>query len=110
VCCAAALAQITEILDRDLASNAAVVGRYLMERLAGLPLVKEVRGQGLLVGVEFQKPIGKAVKHGCLERRLLTTLIGDRTIRLIPPLIATRDDCDQAVTILAEAVKAAESH
>ena len=109
VCCAAALAQITEILDRDLASNAAVVGEHLMEKLKTLPLVKEVRGRGLLVGVQFEKPIGKAVNHGCLDRRLLTTLIGDRTIRLIPPLIASKEDCDKAVSILREAVLEAES-
>lgn len=110
VCCAAALAQITEILDRDLSKNAAVVGQYLQDALRSLPLVKEVRGQGLLVGVEFQKPIGKAVKHGCLDRKLLMTLIGDRTIRLIPPLIAAKEDCDKAVAIIKEAVLEAESH
>jgi acetylornithine/N-succinyldiaminopimelate aminotransferase len=110
VCCAASLAHITEIIDRDLSGNAAEVGRYLMEALKTLPLVKEVRGQGLLVGVEFQKPIGKAVKHGCLDRKLLITLIGDRTIRLIPPLIATKADCDEAVAILKAAVLEAESH
>jgi acetylornithine/N-succinyldiaminopimelate aminotransferase len=104
VCCAAALAQVTEIIDRDLAGNAREVGGYLMEALKTLPLVKEVRGKGLLVGVEFEKPIGKDVKHGCLDRKLLMTLIGDRTIRLIPPLIATKADCDQAVKILREAV------
>ena len=107
VCCAAALAQVGEILDRNLAANAKEVGAHLMEALKTLPLVKEVRGKGLLVGVEFEKPIGKAVKHGCLDRKLLMTLIGDRTIRLIPPLIATKADCDQAVAILREAVEEA---
>jgi acetylornithine/N-succinyldiaminopimelate aminotransferase len=107
VCCAASLAQINELLDKNLTGNAKEVGAYFMEKLKGLPLVKQVRGKGLLVGIEFEKPIGKDVKHGCIDRRLLVTLIGDRTIRLIPPLIATRSDCNQAFSVLNEAVKEA---
>ena len=51
VSCAAALAQVNELLDRDLAGNAAKVGAYFMDKLKSLPHVKDVRGQGLLVGV-----------------------------------------------------------
>ncbi|MDY2596611.1 MAG: aminotransferase class III-fold pyridoxal phosphate-dependent enzyme, partial [Oliverpabstia sp.] len=64
VCCAAALAEVNELLDRDLAGNAKEVGAYFMEKLNTLPHVKEVRGQGLLVGVEFDDTIsGVDVKH-----------------------------------------------
>ena len=103
VCCAAALAQIGEIIDLDLAGRAARVGAYLQAKLKTLPGVKEVRGQGLLLGVEFEKPIGRQIKHGCLERKLLLTLIGDRIIRLMPPLIAAQEDCDRAYDILRQA-------
>lgn len=107
VCCAAALAEINELLDRDLAGNAKKVGAYFMEQLKTLPRVKEVRGQGLLVGVEFEDGIsGVDVKHGCLDRRLLITAIGAHTIRMIPPLIITEADCDKAVAILRETVEA----
>ena len=106
VCCAAALAQITELLDRDLAGNAKKVGAYLMEKLRTLPHVKEVRGRGLMIGIEYDAPVGLAVKHGCFDRKLLVTLIGDRVIRLIPPLIATEEDCDKAYEILKEASEA----
>ncbi|MGN1026285.1 MAG: aspartate aminotransferase family protein [Faecousia sp.] len=107
VCCAAALAELDELLDRDLAGNAKKVGAYFMEQLKKLPHVKEVRGQGLLVGVEFDDSIsGVAVKHGCLDRHLLITAIGAHTIRMIPPLIITEADCDKAVAILTETVKA----
>ncbi|MDR1921989.1 MAG: acetylornithine/succinylornithine family transaminase [Candidatus Adiutrix sp.] len=105
VCCAAALAQIAEILERDLPGQARRVGQYFMNKLKSLPLVREVRGQGLLIGVEFEKPVGKDVKHGCLERKLLVTLIGDRIIRLIPPLIAAEADCDRAYEIMLETLK-----
>ena len=57
VCCAAALAEVNELLDRDLAGNAKKVGDYFAAKLEKLPHVKEVRHQGLLVGVEFDDTI-----------------------------------------------------
>ena len=109
VCCAAALAEVNELLDRDLAGNAAKMGAYFMEQLKTLPHVKEVRGQGLLVGVEFDDTIsGVDVKHECLHRHLLITAIGAHIIRMIPPLIITEEDCDKAVAIIKEAVEALE--
>ena len=67
VCCAAALAEIDEILDNHLAENAKETGAYFAEQLYSLPYVKEVRGRGLLVGVEFTKPIANEVKHLAVE-------------------------------------------
>jgi acetylornithine/N-succinyldiaminopimelate aminotransferase len=107
VCCAAALAQIGELLDNNLAAQARELGEYFMEKLWSLPGVKEVRGKGLLVGVEFTDPIGKAVKHGAFDRRLLVTLIGDRIIRMVPPLVLTHEHCDEAYDILAMAASEA---
>ena len=109
VCCAAALTEVNELLDRDLAGNAAKIGAYFMEQLKTLPHVKEVRGQGLLVGVEFDDTIsGVDVKHECLHRHLLITAIGAHIIRMIPPLIINKEDCDKAVAIIREAVEALE--
>lgn len=109
VCCAAALAEVNELLNRDLAGNAAKIGAYFMEQLKTLPHVKEVRGQGLLVGVEFDDTIsGVDVKHECLHRHLLITAIGAHIIRMIPPLIINKEDCDKAVAIIREAVEALE--
>jgi acetylornithine/N-succinyldiaminopimelate aminotransferase len=56
--------------------------------------------------VEFDGPIGLAVKHNCLDRKLLVTLIGDRLIRVVPPLTVTKADCDKAIAILADSVNA----
>ncbi len=107
VCCAAALAEIGELLDRDLAQNAAEMGDYFCDKLKTLPHVKEVRYQGLLIGVEFDHSIkGVDVKHGCLERKLLITAIGEHIIRMVPPLIVTKEDCDKAFGIIEETVKA----
>ena len=77
-----------------------------MEQLHTLPHVKEVRGQGLLVGVEFDAAVSAPeVKHKCFEKKLLITAIGDRVIRMVPPLIVTEAHCDQAVSLLREAVE-----
>lgn len=106
VACAASLAQITELLDRDLAGNAKKMGAYFMDKLKTLPHVKEVRGQGLLVGVEFDDAVNStAVKHGCFDRKLLITAIGAHIIRMVPPLILTREDCDKAYEIIKETVE-----
>lgn len=107
VCCAAAYAQIGELLSRELAANAAEVGAYFMEKLRSLPHVKDVRGKGLLVGVEFDRPIAADVKHGCIDRHMLVTSIGTSIVRMVPPLIASKADCDQAFAILQAAVEEA---
>ena len=107
VSCAAALAEVNELLDRDLAGNASKMGEYFKSKLAALPHVKEVRGQGLLVGVEFDDTIsGVEVKHECLHRHLLITAIGAHTIRMVPPLIITEKDCDEAFDIIKASVEA----
>jgi acetylornithine/N-succinyldiaminopimelate aminotransferase len=106
VACAASLAQITELLDRDLAGNARAMGDYFMEQLKTLPKVKEVRGQGLLVGVEFEEGISSVdVKHNCFHKKLLITAIGSSVIRMVPPLILTKEDVDKAVAIIKESVE-----
>ncbi len=107
VCCAAALAQINELLDKNCAANAKEMGDYFCAKLETLPHVKEVRHQGLFIGVEFDDTVsGVAVKHGCFDRKLLITAIGEHIIRMVPPLILTRQDCDKAFRIIEDTVKA----
>lgn len=107
VSCAAALAEINELLDRDLAGNAKKMGDYFCAKLETLPHVKEVRHQGLFVGVEFDDTINSVdVKHGCFDRKLLVTAIGSSIIRMVPPLIASEADCDKAFDILKASVEA----
>lgn len=105
VCCAAALAAVNEMLDKHLADNAKHIGAYFMEKLRTLPDVKEVRGQGLLVGVEFNNVNSVEVKHKCFDRKLLVTAIGSHIIRMVPPLTITEADCDKAVGIIKAAVE-----
>lgn len=106
VCCAAALAEVEEILEKDLPGNAKEVGEYFISELAKLPHVKESRGQGLFVGVEFDGSINALdVKHGCFDRKLLITAIGSNIIRMVPPLIITKEDADKAVEIIGETIE-----
>lgn len=104
VCCAASYAQIKELMDRNLAENAKEMGNYFMEQLKSLPDVKEVRGLGLLVGVEFENTDAVALKIKAMEKKLLVTATSNRIIRMLPPLIITKEDCDKAVAILREAI------
>ena len=107
VCCAAALAEINELLDRGCAENAKKMGDYFCAKLETLPHVKEVRHQGLFVGVEFDETLNaKDVKHGCFDRKLLVTAIGDHIIRMVPPLILEKKHCDDAYEILKQTVEA----
>ncbi|AND83562.1 acetylornithine/succinylornithine family transaminase [Clostridium tyrobutyricum] len=107
LCCAGSLAEINELLDNNLAGNAEEVGNYFMKKLKTIPHVKDVRGKGLMIGIEFDSPLGKDIKHGCFDRKLLVTLIGTSVIRVLPPLIANREDCDKAYEILKSAAEEA---
>lgn len=106
VVCAAAMAQIDELVEKNLSENAAKMGEYFMNKLKDLPKVKEVRGKGLLVGVEFEEGISSAdIKHACVDRKLLVTAVGTSIIRMLPPLIVTEAECDKAFDILKASVE-----
>ena len=80
---------------------------YFMEQLKSLPCVKEIRGLGLLIGVEFEKPIAFEVKHRAVENKLLITAVRDSIIRMAPPLIVTKEHCDEAIKLLKKSVEEA---
>ena len=98
------------IMEEDgLLQNAADVGGYLkglLEReFAGKPGIKEIRGQGLMIGMELDKPCGALVNRAA-EAGLLISVTADTVVRLLPPLIFTRAEADECVGILAPLVKA----
>ena len=72
----------------------------------GLPVIKEVRGKGLMIGVEFTKDIATDVKYNASDEGLLITAVRPSVIRLVPPLNITKEDCDKAFDILYKVVKA----
>ena len=102
-----ALATLTTVLDEKIPERAARVGRHLVEGLralrAGAPAVREIRGRGLLIGIELDRPAGPVVDR-CREAGLLALTAGERVLRLAPPLIVEPADCDRALGILATAL------
>jgi acetylornithine/N-succinyldiaminopimelate aminotransferase len=97
------------IMEEDgLLENAARVGSHLKEALArelgGLKGVVEVRGQGLMIGVELDKPCGVLTTRAA-EAGLLISVTADTVIRLVPPLIITPAEADEIVALLAPLVK-----
>jgi acetylornithine/N-succinyldiaminopimelate aminotransferase len=104
--CAVACAVMKYIIENDVAGNARRVGEYLGSRLADLEakfgFVVEVRGRGLLWAIEFKKDMAEAVMLGCVEKGLLVNKLKPNAIRLIPPLIITKKDVDEAIGILQE--------
>jgi 4-aminobutyrate aminotransferase len=115
----AALATI-ELLEQELVDNAARVGEHLMSRIREWPFrfrhVGDVRGLGLMIGIEFVKdPASKerfpelrdAVERMAFERGVLVLGCGPNNIRLCPPLVVTRDQADFAVDTLEECIAAA---
>ena len=106
--CAAGLATFAAIEQERLLENAAVVGAHLKSglaaALAGTPGVVEIRGQGLMIGVELEKPCGVLVGRA-LDAGLLINVTRDRVVRLLPPLILTKEEADQIITILAPLIQ-----
>ena len=102
VTCAAACA-VLDALDEGLLAHVRELGARLTAGLAALPGVLEVRGLGLLVGCELDRPAGP-LAAACLERGLVVGTAGERVLRLTPPLVATAKDVDLALATLAEAL------
>lgn len=102
--CAAGLAAMEYLLHEGVIENAARVGAYFKERLVQLsgrfPFIREVRGLGLMLGVELSIE-GKEIVGKCQERGLLINCVDGHILRFIPPLIITQADVDGAVAILA---------
>ena len=122
VACAAAVATIRAIRDERMLENASTRGQQLMAGLGQLreehERIGDVRGLGLMVGVEFTGPDGspdkataKAVVRNCLDERLLLLTCGpwDNTVRLIPPLMVSQREIGEGLEILAKALKRAQA-
>lgn len=101
--CAAALAACTELLTPRMLAHVVRVGSYLREGLARMAVkykvVKEVRGMGLMWGIELSKP-GMDLYKACLRRGLIINCTANTVLRIVPPLVITEADCDRALAII----------
>jgi acetylornithine/LysW-gamma-L-lysine aminotransferase len=101
--CAAALAALTVIEEEDLPGQAAAKGAYLIEQLKKLksPAIREVRGLGLMVGIELKQKVAPYIK-ALQAKRILVLNAGMTVVRLLPPLVISYEQIDQLVSALAD--------
>jgi 4-aminobutyrate aminotransferase len=104
VACAAALATL-DLVESGMAANATTVGDHLMQRLRELASrhrnIRDVRGRGLMIGVEFPThDDAEALEQACFRRGLLVLTCGESSVRIAPPLVVTIEQADVAIQIL----------
>ena len=101
--CAAGLAALTAIEEEDLAGQAAEKGAYLMDKLHKIdsPVVREVRGMGLMVGIELKQKVAPYLK-ALQDRHVLALNAGMTVLRLLPPLVISFEQLDQLVVTLED--------
>ena len=106
LCTAAGAAAMKLVEDRKLVERAAAKGEQIMQAIrdARLVCVKEVRGKGLMIGIEVDKPASEVFK-ACMARGLLICYAGKTVLRLAPPLITPDEDIDKALAILIDVLK-----
>ena len=104
--CAAAIAVLDVMKQDGLVENAAKVGAYLMEELKKFPQIKEVRGQGLMIGMEFDEPIKDIRRCLLFEQKVFTGVSGTNVIRLLPPLCLTMAEADEFLKRFKQALRA----
>ena len=107
--CAAALAVLDVIENEHLVENAARVGAHLLDKLKAMPGIKEVRGQGLMIGVEFDHDI-KAMRQRLVhDEHVFTGAAGTSILRLLPPLTLTLAEADDFVDRLNRVLSASRA-
>lgn len=106
--CAAALATLEVVEEQNLCQQAAEIGAFIRDglsnQLAGTAGVVQVRGAGLMIGVELDRPCGDLVKLA-LAQGLIINVTADSVVRLLPPLVMKRDEAQQVVDMLAPLIK-----
>lgn len=98
--CAGALAVLDIIEQEGLVENAATVGAFLLEELKKIDGIKEVRGRGLMIGMEFEQPIKEIRTRLLFEQKVFTGVAGTHTIRLLPPLCLSMEQAQDFLSRL----------
>lgn len=103
--CAGAIAVLDILKAEHLVENAAHVGSYLLQELKGWERIKEVRGRGLMIGLEFDEPIKEIRQRLLFKEHVFTGVAGTNTIRLLPPLCLTKAEADMFLERFERALK-----
>ena len=102
--CAAAIAVLDIFEQENLVENARKVGEYLMNELKQIPEIKEVRGRGLMIGMEFDYPVKELRTRLIKEEKVFTGATGTHMIRLLPPLVLTMEQAQDFIGRLKNAL------
>lgn len=109
--CAAGLTVMDALLNDGLIENAAKMGEYFKAKLQALKnnhnTIKEIRGKGLMLGIEFTTDISKDIVKKLFEKGFLVGNVGTKVLRFLPPLIVTENDIDKLIFVLDEILKGA---
>lgn len=104
--CAAAIAVLEIFVNENLVENARKVGEYLITELKKFPQIKEVRGEGLMIGMEFDYPVKELRSRLIHEQRVFTGASGTNVVRLLPPLVLTMEQAADFITRFKKALEA----
>ena len=102
---AAALAVLDIIEQENLVDNALKIGEYLQASIPSSPLIKEVRGRGLMTGIEFNVPVAPIRSKLLYEKHIFTGVAGQNIIRLLAPLVLTKAQADTFINALKEVLQ-----
>ena len=103
--CSAAIAVLDVIQAEDLIENAQQIGSYLMAELNKIPQIKEVRGLGLMIGIEFNHPAKEIRNRLLFDKKIFTGASGTNIVRLLPPLCLTKTDANLFLEKFKEVLK-----
>jgi len=108
--CAIARTALRVLVEEGMIENAATLGHYFIDALRSLkdPKIKEIRGKGLMIGIEFHPEVGGARQYSekLMAEGMLCKETHDHIIRIAPPLVITRDDIDWALERIAKVLRA----
>lgn len=105
--CAAAIAVLDIFEEENLIDNAREVGQYLIDELRKIGGIKEVRGEGLMIGIEMEKPVKELRSHLIHDEKVFTGASGTNVIRLLPPLCLSREQADDFLARFRKALASA---
>lgn len=99
---AAAIAVADVYRDENLEQNSATIGKYLLDNMPKSDRIKEVRGRGLMIGIEFKEPVSPIRQKLLYERHIFTGVAGQNMVRILPPLCLSKEQADHFLKAFAE--------
>ncbi len=99
---AAAIAVADIVAEEKLVENAAEVGKYLLDNMPKSSRIKDVRGLGLMIGIEFNEPIKEIRQKLLFDKHIFTGVAGTNMVRILPPLCITKADVDKFIKAFSE--------